>query len=171
MNIQPSNPQDLDQIFHLYHLATEYQKVKFQGNIWPAFDRSMVRIEIEQQQQWKLTIDGEMACIWATTFNDPQIWEEKDLDPAVYIHRIATHPQFRGHHFVKAIVDWAKRYAHQHQKRFIRLDTCGRNERLIRHYEDCGFSFLGLHVLKNPVGLPAHYIGAEVCFFEIDLEE
>ena len=170
LSIQNSTIQDLDKIFVLYRLATAYQKAKFLGNIWPVFDRNMVANEIKLQQQWKLIINDEIACIWATNFNDPQIWEEKDADPAVYIHRIATNPQFRGQHFVKAIVEWAKSYALVHQKRFIRLDTCGRNERLIRHYEDCGFSFLDIKVLKNPEGLPAHYVGAEVCFFEIDLE-
>ena len=49
------------------------------------------------------------------------------------------------------------------------MDTCGNNERLIRHYKDCGFSFLGMKKLNNTAELPSHYHNAEVCFFEIDL--
>jgi hypothetical protein len=50
------------------------------------------------------THENQIACVWAITFNDAEIWEER----AIYIHRIATHSDFRGHNFVKIIVDWAK---------------------------------------------------------------
>jgi hypothetical protein len=38
-------------------------------------------------------IDGQIACVWAVTFNDPEIWKN-DQDAAIYIHRIATNPDF-----------------------------------------------------------------------------
>ena len=33
--------------------------------------------------------DGEIACVWAIAFSDPQ-YGKKNHDPAIYIHRIAT---------------------------------------------------------------------------------
>jgi hypothetical protein len=49
-------------------------------------------------------MNNEIACVFATTFSDPLIWEKRDTDPSVYIHRIATNPNFRGNNLVAAIV-------------------------------------------------------------------
>ncbi|MHB8929251.1 MAG: hypothetical protein ACYC5R_01500 [Melioribacteraceae bacterium] len=51
-----------------------------------------------------MLINGGIACVWAMTFNDPQIWEERNKDPSVYLHRIATNPNFRGQNLVGEIV-------------------------------------------------------------------
>ncbi len=118
---------------------------------------------------FKLVIDGQTACVWGITFTDPQIWEERDKDPSIYIHRIATNPDFRGQKFVTAIVNWARSYAKSRQKKFIRMDTCGNNQKLIKHYSSCGFDFLGMVRLKNADELPSHYQDADVCLFEIKL--
>ena len=167
--IHNSTPTDITEIFRLYALATEYQKRIFPDNTWPRFERSLVETEIAEGRQWKLLIDKQVACVWATTFSDPQIWEERNAAPAVYIHRIATNPVFRGQDLVLKIVDWAKNYAKQHQKNFVRLDTCGNNTKLIAHYQKCGFEFLGIRKLQNADTLPSHYVDADVCFFELKL--
>jgi ribosomal protein S18 acetylase RimI-like enzyme len=166
MNFQilNSNPSDIDSIFNLYELATEFQKTKFRVH-WPSFERSLVETEIAEKRQWKLIIDDKVACVWATTFSDPQIWEEREADSSVYIHRIATNPVFRGQNFVKLIVEWSKSYAAENNKLFIRLDTIGDNLKLINHYTDYGFDFLGLLKLKNTEGLPKHYDQATVSLF------
>jgi ribosomal protein S18 acetylase RimI-like enzyme len=169
LTIQNSTIEDIDNIFSLYRIATEYQKDKFPDNQWPEFDREMVMSEIKDSRQWKMVIDNKIACIWAITFNDPEIWEDRDNDPSIYIHRIATNPEFRGHKFVSQIVDWAKLYAKAKDKKYIRLDTCGYNTKLIEHYKTSGFNFLGIWKLKNYEGLPSHYHNADVCFFEIEL--
>lgn len=169
MKISNSTIKDIDEIFSLYDIATNYQKEKFSGNVWPLFDRSLIETEIKEQRQFKLLINDTIACVWAITFSDPQIWEEKDADPAIYIHRIATNPNFRGQQFVIKIVAWAKAYARSEQKQFIRLDTCGHNEGLINHYQKCGFTFLGISKIKSAEGLPSHYNNADVCYFEIKL--
>lgn len=169
MKICNSEVKDIDTILQLYKLATDYQRIKFPSNQWPIFKRDLVALEIQESRQWKLTINGQIGCVWSTTFTDPQIWEQKNRDPAIYIHRIATNPEFRGQHFVTEIVKWAIQFAKQHNKKYIRMDTCGKNDQLIAYYKKCGFHFLGIHKLKDPDGLPAHYIGADVCFFEIIL--
>ncbi|WP_294213173.1 GNAT family N-acetyltransferase [uncultured Chryseobacterium sp.] len=166
--IQNSTSDDLDEIFRLYRIATDFQKAKAAVH-WPEFDRQMIGNEILENRQWKIEIDGKTACVWATTFSDPQIWEERNEDPALYIHRIATDPDFRGQNLVTEIVRWAKGYATRNNKIFIRMDTVGENKGLISYYERCGFEFLGLSTLKNTEGLPAHYSNATVCLFEIKL--
>ncbi|MFL1896708.1 hypothetical protein ACJRPK_13455 [Aquimarina sp. 2-A2] len=111
MDITNSTIRDLETIFELYAIAAAYQKAKKTVVVWPEFDRDLVIGEIQDNRQWKLLIEGDVACVWATTFSDAQIWEEKNKDAAVYIHRIATNPKYRGHNFVKSIVTWAKEYA------------------------------------------------------------
>jgi len=166
MTIVNSNEQDIPEIFRLYKLASDFQKIKFPGNRWPKFERSLIENEVEEARQFKLLIENKIACIWAITFSDPQIWEGSENDSAIYIHRIATNPEFRGENFVKIIVDWAKNFAKSHDNKFIRMDTCGNNKKLINHYTKCGFEFLGLKKLNNTSSLPSHYHNAEVCFFE-----
>lgn len=169
MHIENSTNQDIESIFSLYRLATAFQKTKFEGNVWPEFDRVTVETEINENRQFKLLIDNRIACVWAVTFTDPLIWPQKNKDPSIYIHRIATNPDFRGYYFVKTIVDWARVYATKNKKRFIRLDTCGNNKNLISYYIKCGFTFLGINKLKDFKRLPSHYHSADVCYFEIDL--
>jgi GNAT superfamily N-acetyltransferase len=169
MVVKNVSKEDIDKIFRLYNIASNYQKSKKTVVVWPDFDREMVSQEIVEHRQFKLLIDDEIACIWAITFSDAQIWGKRNEDPAIYIHRIATNPEFRGHNFVGAIVDWAKDYAKVHTKQFIRLDTIGENTRLINHYCNCGFDFLGMFDLPNVDELPPHYKEGPVCLFEIDL--
>ena len=89
MNIANSTYSDIDEIFRLYRLATEYQRQ--QGAVlWPEFERTLIETEINEKRQWKIVVDNNIPCVFATTFNDPLIWKEKDKDPTVYIHRIAT---------------------------------------------------------------------------------
>ena len=166
MNIINCVKEDIDEIFRLYKVATNYQKQRYKMH-WPEFDKNMVADEIAENRQWKLIIDEQIACIWATTFTDPLIWEERNIDPSIYIHRIATNNQFRGRNFVTDIVKWAKDYASLNNKIFVRLDTTGFNEKLITHYEKCGFTFLELRRLKNTEGLPEHYHNADISLFEL----
>lgn len=168
MNILPSTINDIDAINQLYNHARALQKSK-NAVQWPEFETTLIKTAIIENRQWKIMIDDKIACIWSTTFNDPHIWEERNKDPAVYIHRIATNPNFRGNNLVGEIVKWATNFAFENKKKFIRLDTVGENIRLIDYYQKCGFEFLGLCKLSNFVDLPAHYHNSTVSLFEIAL--
>lgn len=166
MQIVNCTLNDIDEIFSFYSNASALQK-SLNKAVWPVFSRDMVETELLENRQFKLLIDGRTACIWAITFDDPEIWGEKNNDPSVYIHRIATHPDFRGRDLVKEIVNWAINFAKANQKHFIRLDTIGGNEKLIQHYQSCGFDYLGLTKIEDSVNLPSHYHNATVSLFEI----
>lgn len=169
MKIENSTIADIDEIFRLYDIASAYQRAKKTVVVWPTFQRALVEREIAENHQWKLIIDGSIACVWATTFSDEQIWEERNADAAIYIHRIATNPDFRGQNFVKIIVDWAKEQAKLLNKDYVRLDTLGHNEKLIAYYQAAGFDFLGMFDLKNTEGLPDHYHGVPAALFQISM--
>ncbi len=170
MTIMNSNLDDIPEIFRLYQLARDFQKIQFPENLWPEFDQDFIATEVIENRQFKIVIDNKIACIWAITYNDADIWEEKENNDAIYIHRIATNPEFRGNNFVQMIADWSKDFARKENKKFLRMDTCGQNDRLINHYKNCGFEFLGMKKLKDSSGLQAHYHNADVCFFEIELK-
>lgn len=169
MLIVNSTKSDIPEIFRLYQLAIDFQKVKFPENQWPEFSNELVLNEVNENRQFKLLIEGRIACVWAITYSDPHIWEEEENDTSIYIHRIATNPDFRGNNLVQKIVDWSIGFAKEKDKKFVRMDTCGKNDGLIKHYTKCGFEFLGMRKLKNASELPSHYHNADVCFFEMKL--
>ncbi|GAB3723431.1 hypothetical protein GCM10028816_12550 [Spirosoma lituiforme] len=138
--------------------------------VWPSFDKSFIDQEIQEERHWKITSGEVMACNWVITFEDKEIWEEKDRDDAIYIHRICTNPTLRGNRYIDTLVEWAKGYASRIGKRFVRLDTLGNNTKLIEHYTSAGFNFLGMVELTNTASLPRHYQDEPTCcLFEIDL--
>jgi len=160
---------DSSRILALYQSARDLQTQKGMV-VWPIFKKEFIEREIEEQRQWKLVVNDTIACNWAITFSDKEIWEEKEKSDAIYIHRIATHPDFRGNRYIDKIVSWAKEYAMNKAKRFVRLDTLGNNISLIRHYTSAGFQFLGIFILTDTSNLPAHYhTEPNCCLFELDL--
>ena len=169
-HISACEATDIPTIFERYETAKAFQESKLTVTVWPDFSAAMVATEVAEKRQWKLVHEDTIICVWAIAFNDPNIWEERDADPSIYIHRIATHENYRGKELVKKIVDWAKPYAKSKNKTHIRLDTIGNNTRLIEYYQSAGFDFLGMFPITNPESLPAHYCtGDPACLFEIKL--
>ena len=158
---------DADSILALYDAAMNLQTQKNMV-VWPRFEKAFIESEIKEGRQWKLMVDGEIACNWAITFADTEIWAERDKNDSIYIHRIATNPSYRGNRFIDDIVHWARTYARSQGKQYVRLDTLGNNTRLIQHYTSAGFNFLGIFKLRDTQGLPAHYQREpNCCLFEM----
>ena len=162
---------DVTTILSLYEEARALQTQKGMV-VWPLFEKAFIEREIKERRQWKLVIDNTIACNWAVTFDDKDIWGPKDKNDSIYIHRIATDPAFRGNRFIEKIVDWAKQYAAPLAKQFVRLDTLGNNTGLIKHYTSAGFRFLGMIKLADTSNLPGHYKKEpNCCLFEIELDQ
>lgn len=168
MTILHSTQEDLDAIFKIYDDATDYQK-KQTINYWKGFERSLVKKEIDEKRQYKIMADDEIACVFVINYDDPLIWKERNADPSIYIHRIATNPAFRGSSFVKQIVEWAKSHAKETGKEFIRMDTTSGNDKLNNYYFNCGFADKGIAQIGFDEELPVHYRGGSVNLFEIKL--
>ena len=168
MDIKSCTLSDTDLIFDLYNKGTEHQK-KVAKKYWKGFQRALIETEVSEKKIFKIIVDREIACVFSIDYNDPHIWGEKDNDPAMYIHRIATNPSFRGRFFVKRIVEWAKLHAEENQKEYIRMDTGRGNEKLNNYYISCGFDYLGVVELKNHDSLPEHYKDGASSLFQIKL--
>ena len=169
MQIINSSIDDINTIFTLYDAAVAFQKTRFDKH-WQAFDREMVEKEIAENRQWKIMEGDKVACIFAIAYRDPFIWKEKDIDPSIYIHRIVTNPAYHGRQYVKAIIEWAREHAKETGKQYIRMDTWGDNEALIKYYVACGFNFLGIIVPTPSDDLPKHYSAISLSLFEIKVE-
>jgi ribosomal protein S18 acetylase RimI-like enzyme len=165
VTIKPSDRGDLQAILEMYRFASALQQEKGMV-VWPDISPSLIQQEIEEQRQWKMVIDGQLACVWVVAFDDPLIWGEKNKDPAIYLHRIATAPDFRGQGLVEFVVKAAVDIACKMRLDFIRLDTVGVNPGLIEHYTNHGFTYLGAFQLKSTQGLPGHYNDGPVLLFE-----
>ena len=75
-------------------IVAGYQNtIGFNKKVYQLLDQ-LIEKEISENRQWKLIIDDQIACIWATTDSDPQIWGDKNNDPSIYIHRITIHGNF-----------------------------------------------------------------------------
>ncbi|WP_281321969.1 GNAT family N-acetyltransferase [Flavobacterium aestivum] len=170
MEIKNSSISDVQNILTLYDTAISYQNEK-KGLPWPTLERELIETEVKENRQWQLLIDNEIACIWVTTFDDPEIWGDKNADPSVYLHRIATNPKFRGQNIVSKVIDWAKEFAVQNKKEYLRLDTASINPGLITMYVRNGFKFISIIEMRESNKLPSHYHNASVCLFEIKLNK
>lgn len=165
IQVQNSRHQDIDTIFEFYDMAIAHQKKVFNKH-WQGFSRTLVETEVAENRQYKILVDDQVACVFAVTFNDKLIWGDRDQD-SIYIHRIVTHPDFRGYAFVKEIIKWAKVYAKENGIKFIRMDTWADNEKLLAYYTGCGFEYAGVVTMDQTAGLPKHYEGISLSLFEI----
>ena len=166
--IEKSSLNDLETILGLYRNAVKYQKEKGY-NLWPEFEKSLIEKEINEQRHYKIIQENEIACVFSVLYNDPIIWKEKDKNPAIYMHRIATNPHFKGKGMMQLITNWAHEHALQHQKKYIRMDTWGDNENLKNYYINFGFKHKGQVSLPENHELPSHYWGSTLSLFEIKI--
>jgi ribosomal protein S18 acetylase RimI-like enzyme len=167
MIITPSIIEDVPQIRELFAAAIEYQKQKF-DNHWHGLNEAGLITEIGEQLHWKIMEGDRIAAFFSIAFTDALIWDERDADPAIYLHRIVTNAAFRGRGYVNAITGWAEAYGRDAGKVFVRLDTDRNNIRLNAYYQQCGYTFCGIktfHDTGNPL-IPKHYFGAGLSLYE-----
>ena len=168
MIISKTTIQDIDAVFNIYNQATSYQKT-VNNKSWRGFERALIEKEIAENRHYIIKEGNEIACTFVITFNDLIIWKQASKDPAIYLHRIATSPKFRGRSYVKKIIEWAKEYAKQKGKEYIRLDTHSGNERINKYYSSCGFTYKGISTIEWTNALPEHYKEGSFSLFEIKL--
>ena len=161
---QNSEPHDLLEILKIYESAAQYQAAKGY-NVWPIVSHVVVLKEIEEKRHIKITKNNIIVCIFTFAFSDPIIWGENDNADSLYLHRIATHPKFKGNNLMSHIVEWSKQKATENNKSLLRLDTWADNENLINYYLKYGFKIIGDKFLP-PSTLPKHYWNITVTLFE-----
>ena len=168
MQIKKTLLSDIPAVFELYDYATAFQQ-KVGTNSWKGFEVSMVEKEIAEERHFVIQDEGVISGTFVLTFNDAIIWKEADLEPSVYIHRIAPHPDFRGRNYVQQIVNWCIDFAKARDLKYVRLDTTSGNELLNKYYIKCGFTYKGISAIVWNDTLPEHYNDGSFALFEIKL--
>jgi hypothetical protein len=166
MQIENCSPEDVDFILYLNKKAIGYQRSKGY-NLWPVFERSYIEKEVREKTSWKITDGNKIACTFSVLYSDPVIWQERNSDPAVYLHRIATNPEYKGKQLITIVRDWAIEHAKQLNKKFVRMDTWGNNIRMREYYVQHGFQYLGQSFLKEE---EEHYGGKELSLLQIEVK-
>ncbi|MBO3099941.1 GNAT family N-acetyltransferase [Gelidibacter pelagius] len=168
MNISQSTLADINDIFTLYDAATAYQKT-VNNKSWSGFDRALIEKEINENRHYKIMEGNEMASTFVVTFEDPVIWDNSDQDKAIYLHRIATDPNYRGRSYIKKIIEWSKSLAKERDIDFIRMDTHSGNDRLNSYYIRSGFVHKGIRDIEWTSDLPEHYKTGPFSLFEMKI--
>jgi hypothetical protein len=155
MQITVCTKEDKEAILALYEDAFAYQKI-LADEVYQEFDPAFIEPEIKEGRQWKIVVEDEVACVFAISFDEIIIWKDKSKDQAIYLHRIATSPLFRGNSFLKYIVAWSAIYARQKGKKFLRMHAANSNPKLHGYFMSCGFDHLVGANSDNGVNLSAH---------------
>jgi GNAT superfamily N-acetyltransferase len=168
MTIVNTTADDLDVLEKLFDQAIAFQRSRSTGHVWQGMNKPLIVKEIENKLHWKVVEDGQIACFFSMLYSDPLIWDDRDLEPSLYLHRIVTNPAFRGKGYVKGITAWANEFGKTAGKQYIRLDTGRDNRRLNEYYQQCGFVFCGIkqfHDESDPA-VPRHYLGTGLSLYE-----
>ncbi|MCB9252337.1 MAG: GNAT family N-acetyltransferase [Flavobacteriales bacterium] len=136
-----TTPGDLDTVCQIFDAAIMYQK----KNGYPQYltnDRILIEELIKQKRHFKIMVDKRIACTFNYDLKDKAIWQERDKKNAVYLHRIITHPDFKGLKMMQYVLDWAMQFAIKHKLKHIRCDTWDNNDSLINYYKGFGFKII-----------------------------
>jgi ribosomal protein S18 acetylase RimI-like enzyme len=170
MTISNSTAADLETIFEFYDYAVQHQK-KMGTDQWKGFDVALVKEEIADSRQYKIEIDSKIVGVFLVSFNDPQIWQERSNDKAIYLHRIVTHPDYRGLNLVQHITNWAIEFVRANKLNYVRMDTWANNKKLVNYYKSFGYQDAGTIEIAANSGLPKHYEGITLQLFELEVAE
>jgi ribosomal protein S18 acetylase RimI-like enzyme len=151
--IKNTSESDIDFIYWLFEQAILYQK-KNNYPIWEGYDKTILQKDIENRRQYKIMKDSKIACIFSVLYSDELIWADMEKGNAIYLHRIAVNPDFKGNKLFEKILDWAIQHAKEKKRDFLRMDTWANNPNIIAYYQTYGFNFLGEITTPDSPDLP-----------------
>ncbi len=153
--IENTAPGDLEFIFTLFDQSISYQQKNGYPD-WKNYDRSAIRHDMQNKNQYKIIIDAETGIVFSVGYTDKLIWRARDKGDAIYLHRIVVNPSCKGRKLFGVILDWAVTHVKQKGLDFIRMDTWAANENIIRYYESFGFAVVENYTTPNTAELPVH---------------
>ena len=108
---------------------------------------SAFKNDIKRNELYVIEIEAVIiGCIVISTFMDSEYKPIQWLTPthnAIYIHRLAVHPNIQGKGYAQKLMLFAEEFAIENNYSSIRLDTFSQNKRNQKFYELRGYKKLG----------------------------
>ncbi|WP_034418169.1 GNAT family N-acetyltransferase [Deinococcus frigens] len=119
--------------------------------LWPESSLTPERLARHYPQGgWRVAWRGDVAvacmCLLDT---DPLFWPEDSAGEALYLHKLAVHPDARGQGLSALLLHEAAREAAQRGRPWLRLDTATARPKVRAIYEDFGFQSAGQRTVKG----------------------
>lgn len=170
MTIENTTISDLPTIEWLFSQAMMLQG-KNGYKVWANIDYDALKKDIALRLQYKIVSNGEIICIFSVQYSDPFIWQERDQEDAIYLHRIVVNPSHKGQKQFSHVLEWAKQHARERQLRYVRMDTWAENQKIIDYYLSFAFRFLGNYRTGDEPELPIQNRNLNVALLELDLSK
>lgn len=168
LTIKHTTTADLQFVYGLFDKAIAYQ-TKRKLPVWQGYDKDVLIKEATNGNQYKILIDGAIAIVFSVCYNDKVIWNEREKGDALYLHRIAVNPDFKGRRLFGEILAWAKDHAGAKHLRFIRMDTWADNPLITSYYEGFGFKVVDHVTAPDSPDLGFQYRNLALTLLEMDL--
>jgi len=159
--IRKANLNDLRDIKKLTEACAKalQQQNIFQWNEhYPSLEK--LKKDIEKQELYVFEEENMIIAIIVLTPNMDEVYRNIDwlskTDNNLYVHRLATHPEFWGKGYARKIMDFAEEFAKNKNFTSIRLDTFSKNIRNQKFYEARGYTKLGEVYFPHKNEYPFH---------------
>ena len=147
MQIRLARREDLPALIALVQRAVPLMRAA--GNL--QWDESYPNEEVFGEdialgQLWISDIDGALAGVAAITTNQEPEYAQVGWnieEPAIVVHRLAVHPDFRGAGVAQALMQKAEDVARERGIHCLRVDTNTRNEATQRLFPKLGYALAG----------------------------
>ena len=141
----------LNDLRKIKKLTEACAKALQQQNIfqWNAHYPSLKKLQndIEKEELYVLEEENMIIAIIVLTPNMDEVYRNIDwlskTSNNLYVHRLATHPEFWGKGYARRMMDFAEEFAKNKNFTSIRLDTFSKNIRNQKFYEARGYTKLG----------------------------
>lgn len=119
--------------------------------LWPESSLTPERLARHYPQQgWRVIWRGDVAvaCLCLLE-SDPLFWPDDAAGEALYLHKLAVHPEARGQGWSALLLQEAVCEAAERGRTWLKLDTATARPKLRAIYEDFGFQSVGQRTIKG----------------------
>jgi ribosomal protein S18 acetylase RimI-like enzyme len=165
LSISNTLEADLEFIYSLFEDAIIYQRKNGYPD-WSDYCKDSLKEDIRLKRQYKIVIDGDIACIFTTCFSDTIVWREEDKNDAIYLHRIVVNKHYKGQRLVGKVIDFTSTLGKKLNRNKIRIDTWANNSSIIDYYKSFNFKIVRHSFNPDVPELPIQMRGNKVVLME-----
>ncbi|MBZ9730232.1 GNAT family N-acetyltransferase [Salegentibacter sp. JZCK2] len=159
--IRKATLKDLNEIKKLTEACAEALQEQniFQWNEhYPS--REKLKNDIQEDNLFVYEIENRIIAIIVLTQKMDAVYRDitwiTKTGNNLYVHRLATHPNFWGKGYARKMMDFAEKFARNQNFTSIRLDTFSKNLRNQKFYEARGYKKLGNVYFPHKNEYPFH---------------